>query len=40
MTGQTPTAIDCPQTKSEQEDMKNVPFRNAIGKLLYLALGT
>ena len=34
------SAEDCPNTPEEKEYMKNVPYRNAIGSLMYLATCT
>jgi hypothetical protein len=34
------TIADCPQNKEQEEEMKNIPFRSTLGKLLYLAMAT
>jgi len=31
---------DCPTDETEIQEMRSVPYRNAIGSLLYVALGT
>ena len=35
-----PTIDDAPKTDADKEEMKGTPYQSAIGKLLYLAMGT
>lgn len=30
----------CPKTEEEREDMRSIPYMNAVGALMYLAIGT
>ena len=38
--GHTLSKADCPQTLAEKEEMMNIPYMNAVGSLLFLALLT
>ena len=29
----------CPASEEEQEEMKNIPYMNVVGALMYLAIG-
>jgi hypothetical protein len=38
--GQKLSKLLCPKNDKEKEEMKNVPYRNAVGALIYLVTGT
>ena len=34
------TKDQCPKTEEEREEMRNIPYMNTVGALMYLAIGT